>query len=265
MIQGKLRLLKRKLHVETSPFGEEELFDILERHLNRLLDIQQETDKIIRSYQELEGSYSRDDLDRFSPVSFQPIILFSFAEGILEKVRECARHRDIQFQIEGAKELCAGMPSHILGDIFEGLLKNAVENTPDGGKVRILLERREEGGLLKVQDFGTGITEENQRHIFDGLFPTQDIELYASKRPYDFNAGGKGLDLLRMRVYGQRFGFGLSVESRRCIYLPTDRDLCPGKISLCPHCRGPEDCQISGGSTFIVSFSLTGGRGSEKI
>lgn len=265
VVQGKLRLLKRRLQMNPSPFGEEELFDILERHLNRLLDIQQETDKIIRSYQGLEGSYSRDDLDRFRPISFQPIMFFPFAEGILEKVRERAKHRDIQFQLEGEKDLCVDMAPHILEDILGGLLKNAVENTPDGGKVRILLEKRGERVLLKVQDFGIGITEENQRHIFDGLFPTQEIELYASKRPYDFNAGGKGLDLLRMKVYGQRFGFDLSVESRRCIYLPTDRELCPGKISLCPHCRGPEDCQTSGGSIFNVSFPLTGGKSSEKI
>lgn len=192
-------------------------------------------------------------------------MFFPFAEGILEKVRERAKHRDIQFQLEGEKGLCVDVAPHILEDIFSGLLKNGVENTPDEGKVRILLEKRGERVLLKVQDFGIGITEENQRHIFNGLFPTQETELYASKRPYDFNAGGKGLDLLRMRVYGQRFGFDLSVESRRCIYLPTDRDLCPGKISLCPHCRAPEDCQTSGGSTFNVSFPLTGGKSSEII
>ncbi|MDI7261898.1 MAG: histidine kinase, partial [Thermodesulfobacteriota bacterium] len=109
------------------------------------------------------------------------------------------------------------------------------------------------------------ITEENQKFIFDGLFHTQETDLYSSKRPYDFNAGGKGLDLLRIKVYGKRFGFDLSVGSRRCLYLPTDRDLCPGTISACPHCRGVEDCSASGGSTFCVSFPLSGGNGPEKI
>jgi hypothetical protein len=75
-----------------------------------------------------------------------------------------------------------------------------------------------------------------------------------SKNPFDFNAGGKGLDLLRMKAYGQRFGFDLSAESRRCIYLATDRDVCPGRISRCPHCTSREDCVASGGSTFSVAF-----------
>jgi hypothetical protein len=148
------------------------------------------------------------------------------------------------------------MDPRIVEDILEVLLKNAVENTPDEGLVRIMVERKEPRLLLKVQDFGIGITAENQRYIFDGLFHTQDTELYASKKPYDFNAGGKALDLLRMKVYGQRFCFDLSMESRRCTYLPTNRDLCPGSISACSHCQRAEDCQSSGGSTFCVSFPL---------
>ncbi len=109
-----------------------------------------------------------------------------------------------------------------------------------------------------MRDFGIGITEENQKSIFDGLFHTQETDLYTSRKPYDFNAGGKGLDLLKMKVYGRSFGFDLSMESRRCVYLPTDRDVCPGRISACPHCQRPEDCLSSGESTFCVSLPASG-------
>jgi signal transduction histidine kinase len=244
VIQGILRILKRKLGIQISFRTGGKLFETLERHLNRLLEIQGETDKIIRSYQE------------WSPASFDPIPLFPFVEQALETVKQRASHRNIYFQLEGAKDLCVLMSQEILEDVVEGLLKNAIENTPDGGRIQILLEQKDRRLLLKVQDFGIGITEENQKSIFDGLFHTQETDLYTSKRPYDFNAGGKGLDLLRMKLCGQSFGFDLSVESRRCIYLPTDRDLCPGKISACPRCQGPDDCFASGGSTFTVSFPI---------
>ncbi|OGQ07103.1 MAG: hypothetical protein A2026_03740 [Deltaproteobacteria bacterium RBG_19FT_COMBO_46_12] len=95
--------------------------------------------------------------------------------------------------------------------------------------------------------------------LFDGLFHTLDTELYRSKKPYDFGAGGKGLDLLRMKVYSKRFGFDISMASQRCLYLPTDRDLCPGRISKCPHCRVREDCFNSGGSTFSLTFTVGAG------
>jgi signal transduction histidine kinase len=146
------------------------------------------------------------------------------------------------------------MGPKIVEDVLVGLLKNAIENTPDEGIIRVVLEQKGQWLLFKVQDFGIGVTDENQRHLFDGLFHTLDTELYTSGKPYGFGAGGKGLDLLRIKTYAQRFGFDISVGSQRCIYLPTDRDLCPGKISECPHCHKPEDCLSSGGSTFCVSF-----------
>jgi signal transduction histidine kinase len=140
--------------------------------------------------------------------------------------------------------------------MFIGLLKNAIENTPDEGVIRVVLEQKAQWIQLKVMDFGIGITKENQRRLFDGLFHTLDTELYSSKKPYDFGAGGKGLDLLRIRVYSQRFGFDISVASQRCLYLPTDHDLCPGKISECPHCKGRDNCFNSGGSTFCLTFTV---------
>jgi signal transduction histidine kinase len=258
----------------------------LEKNLGRILDIQQETDDIIRSYRDSEGISPHSELDRMwdklvdtveippvikahwsaiqewltqelsGPPSSEPLPLYPFAEKTLEKIRHKAATRTMRFQLKGSRDDSVFINPRIVEDILESLLKNAVENTPDEGVIRILVERQEQNLLLKVQDFGIGITEENQRYIFDGLFHTQETDLYTSKKPYDFNAGGKGLDLLRMKVYGQRFRFDLAMESRRCRYIPTDRDLCPGRISDCPHCQRTEDCLSSGGSTFCVSFPI---------
>jgi signal transduction histidine kinase len=245
IIQGNIRLLKRKLEMQVAPGEGKKSFETLERQLNRLLEIQRETDEIIRSYQKLE---------------VEPISLFPFAEQTLEKVKQEASHRGIHFHLEGQKDLSLLLAPKILKDILEGLLKNAIENTPDEGMIRIVLEQKAQWILLKVQDFGIGITKENQRHLFEGLFHTQDTEDYSSKKPYDFNAGGKGLDLLRMKVYGQHLGFDISVGSQRCAHLPTDQDLCPGRVSLCSHCQENGDCFSSGGSTFCVSFAVEGNR-----
>ena len=80
---------------------------------------------------------------------------------------------------------------------------------------------------------------------------------YSSKRPFDFNAGGKGADLLRMKIFSERYGFKIEMTSSRCLYIPLDKDICPGKISACDHCREREDCLESGGTTFRVFFRET--------
>jgi len=146
----------------------------------------------------------------------------------------------------------------VLREVLDGLIKNAVENTPDGGKIEIVLEEAERKISIRVKDYGIGITEENRLSLFDGLSPARETELYASKRPHEFGAGGKGLDLLRMKLYAERFGFSLSVESTRCAYIPTDHELCPGTILLCGHCRTADDCAASGGSTFTATFPVEG-------
>jgi signal transduction histidine kinase len=159
----------------------------------------------------------------------------------------------LEYHVEGENDLTIFMDPRVVGEVVEGLLKNAVENTPDGGIIGVTVEQKEGRIWIHVKDSGVGITEENQRDIFDGLFQPK-TEMYASRNPYDFGAGGKGLDLLRMRLYARRYGFEISMKSRRCCYIPTDQDLCPGNISLCDHCKTPQDCINAGGSSFSVSF-----------
>ena len=254
VIQGNIRLIKRKAQVHTSPIVREEVFDSLERNLNRIFNIQYETDSIIRSYQELEVTSSPKTIDIKTTPPTETIFLYPFVERILNKVKQNTVHRDLHIQLDGTYDLSLNMDARVLEDILTGLVQNSIENTPDEGLVRVVLERKGQWIQIKVQDFGIGITKENQRHLFDGLFHMVDTELYTSKHPYDFGAGGKGLDLLKIKVYSKRFEFDISVGSQRCIHLPKEMDLCPGKISLCKFCKQPEDCLSSGGSTFCLSF-----------
>lgn len=254
VIQGHIRILKGKAKVQTSPIVREDVFDVLERNLTRISNIQHETDQIIRSYQEFEVTSSIKKIDAREMPAMETISLYPFTERILYKVKHNAAHRDLRIELDGTDDLSLTMDSGVLEDILTGLLKNSIENTPDEGLVRVVLEQKRQWIEIKVQDFGVGITKDNQRHLFSGFFQALDTDLYTSGNPYDFGAGGKGLELLKMKVYSKRLGFDISVGSQRCIHLPKEGDLCPGKISLCKHCKKPEDCLSSGGSTFCLSF-----------
>ena len=258
VVQGNVRILKRKTQAQTPPLVKKEIFESLEKNLDRLSMIQHETDQIIRSHQEIEKGPRFEGFDVGHSISPEATDLQSFVGRMLENIKSQIPQREIKINLDGARGLALRTDPKILEEIITGLLKNAIENTPDEGMIGIALEQKGKWLSLKVMDFGIGITAENQRHLFDGLFHTLDTELYTSKKPYDFGAGGKGLDLLRIKTYGQRFGFDVSVGSQRCIYLPTDRDLCPGRISECPHCKTRDDCIKSGGSTFCVSFPTAG-------
>jgi hypothetical protein len=109
---------------------------------------------------------------------------------------------------------------------------------------------------LEVRDYGVGVTAVNSPLIFGGFFHTQDTDLYSSKRPYQFNAGGAGADLLRIKVFSERFGFTVDFQSTRCPFIPEDTDLCPGRISNCSFVSDRQGCLTTGGSSFSVQFPL---------
>jgi signal transduction histidine kinase len=187
---------------------------------------------------------------------FQSIDLYTFVVSIVERMKGPLPGRSLDIRVDGANDLFISMDPQILRDITEGLLKNAIENTPDGGSIRIGLEQENDRIVLRVTDTGVGITEENKRYLLDGLHHAKETDLYSSKRPLEFGAGGKGLDLLRIKYYSLRFGFDITFESNRCVHIPTDHDVCPGNISRCPAIKNKEECFVSGGTTFSVSFPV---------
>jgi hypothetical protein len=105
-----------------------------------------------------------------------------------------------------------------------------------------------------VLDYGVGITVKNQGRIFEGFFPTQDTINYSTNRPFDFNAGGKGAELLGMRIFAERYNFKIAFNSSRCKFILNDKGTCPGNISECDFFRAKEDCMKSGWRRFSVFF-----------
>ncbi len=149
------------------------------------------------------------------------------------------------------------IPSDVLMKIFEGLIKNAVENTPEKGNIKISVKEKNSGCLLIVEDFGVGITKENMNLLFENYFTAYDTNTYSSRRPYDFGAGGRGFDLLRMKLFSEQYNFRINISSTRCNYI-NENFPCPGDIDKCPH---KEECSRSGGT--IVSVFFPGADSSE--
>ncbi|HEJ83123.1 MAG TPA: sensor histidine kinase [Desulfobacteraceae bacterium] len=182
------------------------------------------------------------------------IVPAPFIKDTLEKIRPRFRHRDIELNTYLETTRPISIPEDPLEKLVIGLVKNAIENTPDEGKIEITCREKGNGVELIVRDYGVGITLENRRRIFEGFFVTQETMDYSTKREFDFNAGGKGADLLRMKIFSERYHFKIDMASVRCRYIPTDKDICPGRISKCGFCRSTGDCHESGGTTFTVFF-----------
>ncbi|OQX04923.1 MAG: hypothetical protein BWK80_52970 [Desulfobacteraceae bacterium IS3] len=237
----------------------DELETLFEEEISRLTETIPHFGKIDNSLSELMTNKVRDRIEKiFGPreAISQEIRLDDFIPEKIEHLRPRFAHRNCHIDILIPDfEFKVFIPPEVLEKIAEGLLRNAVENTPDSGRIEISVRKSKNDIEFEVRDFGVGITEENQRLIFENIFTTRETLAYSSGKPYHFNAGGKGFDLLRMKIFSERYHFNIRMISERCHFIPRDEDVCPGKIEDCPHCKTAEDCFRSGGTRVIVRFN----------
>jgi signal transduction histidine kinase len=191
----------------------------------------------------------------FEDSRVEKIRVAELIDEIIHKDLPSGRRDSLEINARVENDLFLTADRRMLRTVLAGLVKNAVENTPDEGLIEIKACPSDARFTIDVCDHGIGITDENQKNIFGGFFHTLDTNYYTSKKPYDFNAGGAGLDLLRMKIFAERFGFSINVDSTRCKFIPTDTDICEGKISACPFIKERSECLSSGGSTFSIKFA----------
>jgi signal transduction histidine kinase len=290
LIKASLTLLERKLAAGYPEGSWEKTLRRAAKNVDRLMTMQEEVEDImlgrdVRIYSTINllldqctdqlGVLAAEELGDdavveriresieklFGPKEQPPaeVLLDKFVAEHLDALIPLFPHRQVTFRKQLDSVPSVSIPPDVLTKVINGLVKNAVENTPDGGMIDLGVKSAGDGEVhLVVRDYGVGITDGHRKRIFEGFFPTQETDAYCSAHPFDFNAGGKGADLLRMKIFSERFNFRLHMESERCKYIPDDNDVCVGSVALCRHCTGGDDCAGSGGTEFKVVFFARG-------
>jgi signal transduction histidine kinase len=272
---------------EAKTLGIERSMIIAQRNLHRLMRLQEEIDNIIneRSVEErakihqlvedalhfieyqkgvppgecsvvlkLISDYM-ESIYKVDEERAEKLLVEDFLQAICDKVRRAMGRREVEIVQDFVKGVTFTANRSALEKVCEGILRNAIENTPDQGNITVTSKIEGKQLVIRFQDFGTGITDENQKLLFTGFFHTQDTSYYSTKAPYDFDAGGSGADLLRAKVFSERYGFSIDFESSRCKYLPEDTDQCPGRISFCKFIDEKSDC-LASGTVFTLKIPL---------
>ena len=207
-------------------------------------------------YDEILGLISEriESIYRIKEICIKEILLDKLLYDVCREANLAIPERNVKIICSFEKGIIVKMDKNILNTVCRGLLKNAIENTPDEGKIEIIAKTVNGETIIDFHDYCVGITLQNQKIVFGGFFHTQDTRLYSSKKPYEFNAGGSGADLLRIKVFSEKFGFSVDFKSTRCRFIPKDSDLCPGKISDCQFIKKKAECYSSGSSIFSLKF-----------
>lgn len=114
-------------------------------------------------------------LARLEPAAVQlamaPLDLAALAREELAELTPLAldHQQELEFEAEGSDfQLQADGPS--LGTLLQNLLGNALQYTPAGGRIRVLLQGQPEALLLRVQDSGPGVPAELREKLFERFF-----------------------------------------------------------------------------------------------
>ena len=284
ILAASLDLLEKRLS-EMEDKGWKRIFQRAQRNLQRLLEMQYQLEDILREkdykthymfsalldtlVDELEvlislGLGEKDIInkirqhvdDTYGPRQSKSAVLElgPFVKDKIKALRPKFAHRKCRLRTYVAKTVSIYIPPDVLGKVVEGLVRNAVENTPDGGKISVKVRKGEIGPEMVVQDNGIGISEENLRLIFENYFTSYDTMQYSTRRPYDFKAGGKGFDLLRMKIFSERYKFRIKMASKPCHLIDENGHDCPGNIDDCVPAAGTKGCHNTGGTTVTVQF-----------
>ena len=284
ILSASLNLLKKRL-LEITDQRWDQIFERAQRNLQRLLEMQYQLEDILRekdykthhmlsalldaSVDELEilislGLGEKDIIgkirqhidDTYGPrkSKSEVIELGPFVKDKIKALRPKFARRKCRLRTYASETAAIYIPPDVLGKVVEGLVRNAVENTPDGANISVKVRKGEIGPEFEVKDSGIGISEENLRLIFENYFTSYDTMQYSTRQPYDFKAGGKGFDLLRMKIFSERYNFRIKMTSGPCHLIDEEGLECPGNVADCVPDRRMKDCRNTGGTTVTVQF-----------
>lgn len=143
---------------------------------------------------------------------------------VFSMFEEVAQNRDMDYIISSdLRGEALPVDRMFLEMMLTNLLSNAFKFTPDGGIIRVALQRGEGSFRLSVRDSGAGMTPEQQRHAFDRF----------SQADGSPAGGGLGLSIVRRIVELHQGTISLQSEPGRfsefVITLPDDLSVYPSQ------------------------------------
>ena len=160
--------------------------------LNRLVDDLQELSRVEARAYELE---------------IRPLDVFSLVRTVTKRLASQAELKHVLLDIELAPDL-----PRVLADedravqVLTNLVGNALQYTPENGKVTIFAKRIDHEVQISVRDTGTGIPPEHLPHIFDRFYR---VDKSRSRRA----GGGSGIGLTIARALVEAHGGRIWAES----------------------------------------------------
>lgn len=125
-------------------------------------------------------------LDESRNMPFEEVDLYELTQDICQTLTLPAKKKRVTVLMEGKSVSIQGV-RHVLYEMLYNLVDNAIKYNKEGGYVKVLLARDNDGVRWSVEDSGIGIAREEQERIFE--------RFYRVDKSHSRKTGGTGLGL----------------------------------------------------------------------
>ena len=134
----------------------------------------------------IEDIIRLSQLDEGNELPCEEFDLMDIAEEVEQNLESAAGVRDITLSLSGRNAIMYGV-RRLMYEIVYNLCDNAIKYNLSGGKVEIMVDRKDEEAVLCVKDNGIGIAPEHQDRVFE--------RFYRVDKSHSKSSGGPGLGL----------------------------------------------------------------------
>ncbi|MGO9310776.1 MAG: sensor histidine kinase [Spirochaetia bacterium] len=127
-----------------------------------------------------------------------PMDLAALARGIVDRTQPRARQKGVRLAYDAAAPASIRGNEHALQRAVGNLLENALAYTPPGGSIEVVVRREHGHVLLRVDDTGIGIPEDDLPHVAEPFF--------RGDRARGVHPGGAGLGLTIVKGTVEAYG-----------------------------------------------------------
>ena len=130
--------------------------------------------------------------------------LSSMLESLSEEMSQMARERNLSFSSTLEKGIFVYADEDMIIRSVINLINNAISYSKENGHIDLLLKRNDSVAIISVKDDGIGISEENQKRIFDRFFQVDKAR----------SSSSSGLGLALVKEMAALNNAAISVESK---------------------------------------------------